>query len=72
MLTALLVAGYIAGILTCLLLLKLLPVKLSFSWSEQSFVSKTKAWMRKKHPNYCPTCDAIPCEDPWQHQYDSD
>lgn len=71
MLTALLAGGFVAGVLTTLLTIKILPVKVSFDFGASKTTSNIKAKLIRFHPKYCKKCGTVPCQDTFNHQYDS-
>lgn len=71
MIITLLLVGFAGGVATCLLALRLLPIKVQFAWSQDG-----SAWdsVRNRigflHPKYCVKCKTNPCSDPFDHEYD--
>lgn len=69
MLSFLLGGSFVAGVLTTLVVIKILPVKISFDLGASKTTSKVKSQLIKLHPQYCKICKTAPCSDTFGHQY---
>lgn len=68
MLSALLIGGFIAGVLATLLAIKLLPIKISFDWESSGAVKSIKGRFISLRSDYCKVCKTAPCQSTFGHR----